>query len=66
MDGRPIQRSDISMAHQNKPGDQMTDAELAARIAELEDRLAAADDADKVTHLEAEQANDSENAETAH
>jgi hypothetical protein len=59
MDGKPIQRSDISMAHQHKPGEQMTDEELAARIAELEARLAVLDQ-------DEEAANDSENAGTAH
>src|ERR1700750_1727043 len=37
MDGKPIQRTDISVAHQNRNIEEMTDEELAARIAELED-----------------------------
>lgn len=47
------------MAHQNKPAVQMTDAELAARIAELEARLAS-------TAPDDEAADSGEKAETAH
>jgi len=36
MDGRPIQRSDISIAQQHRPSEELSDEELAARIAELE------------------------------
>ena len=36
MDGKPLQRSDIAIAHQNWKTKEMTDEELAARIAELE------------------------------
>ena len=41
MDGRPIQRSDISVARENRPIELLDDAELTARIAELEAELAA-------------------------
>jgi Family of unknown function (DUF5681) len=65
MDGKPIQRTDAVIAHQsNRSGEELSDEELAARIAELEDRLAAEDDADKVAHLGAELANGSEDAGT--
>jgi hypothetical protein len=60
LDGKPIQRTDAVIAHQsNRAGDEMTDEELAARIAELEARLAVLDQDD-------EAANDGENAGTAH
>lgn len=50
MDGRPLQRSDISVAQQHRQSEELSDEELAARIAELEARLAAEDDAGEVTH----------------
>ncbi len=37
MDGKPVQRSDIAIAHQNRSPEELSDEELAARIAELED-----------------------------
>jgi hypothetical protein len=40
MDGKPIQRSDISIAQQHRPSEELSDEELAARIAELEAELA--------------------------
>ena len=36
MDGRPLQRSDISIAQQHRRSEELSDEELAARIAELE------------------------------
>jgi len=36
MDGKPIQRSDISIAQQHRNSEELSDEELAARIAELE------------------------------
>jgi Family of unknown function (DUF5681) len=60
MDGKPIQRTDAVIAHQsNRSGYELTDEELAVRIAELEARLAVLDQ-------DEEAANDSENAGTAH
>jgi hypothetical protein len=40
MDGRPIQRSDIHIAQQHRPSEELSDEELAARIAELEEECA--------------------------
>jgi hypothetical protein len=40
MDGKPIQRSDISIAQQHRPSEELSDEELAARIAELEEECA--------------------------
>ena len=37
MDGQPLQRSDINVAHQLQSPEEMSDEALAARIAELED-----------------------------
>jgi hypothetical protein len=36
MDGKPIQRSDILIAQQHRRSEELSDEELAARIAELE------------------------------
>ena len=36
MDAKPIQRSDISIGQQHRPSEELSDEELAARIAELE------------------------------
>jgi hypothetical protein len=40
MDGKPIQRSDISIAQQHRPPEELSDEELAARVAELEEECA--------------------------
>jgi hypothetical protein len=50
MDGKPLQRSDVSIERRNENPEELSDEELAARIAELEARLAAEDDAGEVTH----------------
>jgi Family of unknown function (DUF5681) len=59
MDGKPIQRTDMAIAYENRKPEEMTDEQLAARIAELEAGLAALDADD-------EAANGGENAGTAH
>lgn len=40
LDGKPIQRSDISVAQQHRQPEELNDEELAARIAELEEERA--------------------------